>query len=91
MLIIPALADLHYVDGTALTVQYLLVVDALNFCFWPGMCTWQRCSPVPSRMLDYLAVPVDTSHRSSVDLPGGAACPLASVKGSTAQQASRGP
>ncbi|GIL83017.1 hypothetical protein Vretimale_8527 [Volvox reticuliferus] len=27
--------DLHYVDGGSLTVQYLLVVDALNFCFWP--------------------------------------------------------
>ncbi|EFJ39686.1 hypothetical protein VOLCADRAFT_120119 [Volvox carteri f. nagariensis] len=27
--------DLHYVDGGPLTVQYLLVVDALNFCFWP--------------------------------------------------------
>jgi hypothetical protein len=24
------------VDGTPLTVQYLMVVDALNFCFWPG-------------------------------------------------------
>ncbi|KAG2492024.1 hypothetical protein HYH03_009753 [Edaphochlamys debaryana] len=27
--------DIHYVDGGPLTVQYLLVVDALNFCFWP--------------------------------------------------------
>lgn len=27
--------ELHYVDGGPLTVQYLLVVDALNFCFWP--------------------------------------------------------
>ncbi|KXZ54661.1 hypothetical protein GPECTOR_4g727 [Gonium pectorale] len=27
--------DLHFVDGGPLTVQYLLVVDALNFCFWP--------------------------------------------------------
>ena len=27
--------DLHYVDATALTAQYLLVVDSLNFCFWP--------------------------------------------------------
>ena len=31
-----AVSELHYVDGTPLTVQYLLVVDALNFCFWPG-------------------------------------------------------
>jgi Potential Queuosine, Q, salvage protein family len=28
-------AELHYVDGTWRTVQYLLVVDCLNFCFWP--------------------------------------------------------
>eukprot|EP00884_Botryococcus_braunii_P015204 jgi/Botrbrau1/23685/Bobra.55_2s0065.1 len=27
-------AELHYVDGGPKTVQYLLVVDALNFCFW---------------------------------------------------------
>jgi hypothetical protein len=32
---------LHYVDtscpdGCQRTAQYLLVLDALNFCFWPG-------------------------------------------------------
>jgi hypothetical protein len=27
--------ELHFCDGGPLTVQYLLVVDALNFCFWP--------------------------------------------------------
>ncbi|KAJ8765771.1 hypothetical protein K2173_014893 [Erythroxylum novogranatense] len=26
---------IHYFDGGPLTVQYLLVLDALNFCFWP--------------------------------------------------------
>ncbi|CAA0841042.1 Unknown protein [Striga hermonthica] len=26
---------IHYFDDTPLTVQYLLVLDALNFCFWP--------------------------------------------------------
>lgn len=30
-----AAAELHYLDGGPLTVQYLLVLDALNFCFWP--------------------------------------------------------
>eukprot|EP00898_Chlorokybus_atmophyticus_P006177 jgi/Chlat1/6560/Chrsp45S05926 len=25
----------HYSDGGPLTAQYLLVLDALNFCFWP--------------------------------------------------------
>jgi hypothetical protein len=27
--------ELHFFDGGPLTVQYLLVLDALNFCFWP--------------------------------------------------------
>jgi hypothetical protein len=31
----------HHVDGTHLTAQYFLVVDALNFCFWPGTCQQQ--------------------------------------------------
>jgi hypothetical protein len=29
-------ASLHFVDGTWRTAQYFLIVDALNFCFWPG-------------------------------------------------------
>ncbi len=29
-------AEAHFFDGGPLTAQYLLVVDALNFCFWPG-------------------------------------------------------
>eukprot|EP00892_Ulva_mutabilis_P007559 jgi/Ulvmu1/5175/UM021_0192.1 len=28
-------STLHFVDGTSHTLQYLLVLDALNFCFWP--------------------------------------------------------
>lgn len=27
-------AELHFCDGGPMTAQYLLVVDALNFCFW---------------------------------------------------------
>lgn len=27
---------IHYFDNGPLSVQYLLVLDALNFCFWPG-------------------------------------------------------
>lgn len=36
------LLDIHFVDGGPLTAQYLLVVDALNFCFWEGKpkCIW---------------------------------------------------
>lgn len=29
------LAEVHYFDNGPRTLQYLLVVDALNFCFWP--------------------------------------------------------
>lgn len=29
---------IHYFDNGPLTVQYLFVLDALNFCFWPGSC-----------------------------------------------------
>lgn len=28
---------IHYFDEGPLTVQYLFVLDTLNFCFWPGM------------------------------------------------------
>ena len=28
-------AELHYIDGSPLTLQYLLAVDTINFCFWP--------------------------------------------------------
>ena len=28
-------AELHFVDGGPLTLQYLLAVDTINFCFWP--------------------------------------------------------
>ena len=28
-------AELHYIDGGPKTVQYLLAVDTINFCFWP--------------------------------------------------------
>ena len=28
------LADLHLIGKGALTAQYVLVLDALNFCFW---------------------------------------------------------
>jgi hypothetical protein len=28
---------IHYFDNGPLTVQYLFVLDAMNFCFWPGL------------------------------------------------------
>ncbi|KAG9158802.1 hypothetical protein Leryth_013693, partial [Lithospermum erythrorhizon] len=27
---------IHYFDNGPLTVQYLFVLDAMNFCFWPA-------------------------------------------------------
>lgn len=32
---------IHYFDNGPLTVQYLFVLDALNFCFWPGTIKFQ--------------------------------------------------
>lgn len=40
---------IHYFDNGPLTVQYLFVLDALNFCFWPGilfLCTF-HCNIIP--------------------------------------------
>jgi hypothetical protein len=33
---------IHYFDNGPLTAQYLLVLDALNFCFWPGLYSLSR-------------------------------------------------
>lgn len=35
---------IHYFDNGPLTVQYLFVLDTLNFCFWPGMRLFFCCS-----------------------------------------------
>jgi hypothetical protein len=37
------LDTLHFTDGTARTVNWVLLLDALNFCFWgmPGQPRWQ--------------------------------------------------
>jgi hypothetical protein len=36
-------ANLHFFDGTERTVNWILLLDALNFCFWslPGQPRWQ--------------------------------------------------
>lgn len=41
---------IHYFDNGPLTVQYLFVLDALNFCFWPGML---YLGPTSSLLLYY--------------------------------------
>ena len=33
---------IHYFDNGPLTVQYLFVLDALNFCFWPGISSGKK-------------------------------------------------
>eukprot|EP00284_Hemiselmis_tepida_P002859 CAMPEP_0174946156 /NCGR_PEP_ID=MMETSP1355-20121228/83386_1 /TAXON_ID=464990 /ORGANISM="Hemiselmis tepida, Strain CCMP443" /LENGTH=338 /DNA_ID=CAMNT_0016193565 /DNA_START=202 /DNA_END=1218 /DNA_ORIENTATION=- len=33
--------ETHFFDGGDATVQYLLVLDALNFCFWPSEGSWE--------------------------------------------------
>jgi len=33
--------ETHFFDGGEDTVQYLLVLDALNFCFWPSEGSWE--------------------------------------------------
>jgi hypothetical protein len=42
---------IHYFDNGPLTVQYLFVLDTLNFCFWPGISfffAWEPCKFVTS-------------------------------------------
>ncbi len=38
----PWYADLHFNDGTERTLNWMLLVDAMNFCFWgePGQPRW---------------------------------------------------
>eukprot|EP00293_Proteomonas_sulcata_P008609 CAMPEP_0184293150 /NCGR_PEP_ID=MMETSP1049-20130417/4696_1 /TAXON_ID=77928 /ORGANISM="Proteomonas sulcata, Strain CCMP704" /LENGTH=367 /DNA_ID=CAMNT_0026601083 /DNA_START=249 /DNA_END=1354 /DNA_ORIENTATION=- len=33
--------DAHYVGPEEETIQYLIVVDAINFCFWPSEGQWE--------------------------------------------------
>eukprot|EP00285_Hemiselmis_virescens_P008164 CAMPEP_0173399980 /NCGR_PEP_ID=MMETSP1356-20130122/46544_1 /TAXON_ID=77927 ORGANISM="Hemiselmis virescens, Strain PCC157" /NCGR_SAMPLE_ID=MMETSP1356 /ASSEMBLY_ACC=CAM_ASM_000847 /LENGTH=329 /DNA_ID=CAMNT_0014359811 /DNA_START=147 /DNA_END=1136 /DNA_ORIENTATION=+ len=33
--------ETHFYDGGDATAQYLLVLDALNFCFWPSEGSWE--------------------------------------------------
>jgi hypothetical protein len=38
-----AFREIHYLDGTERTLNWLLLLDALNFCFWafPGEARWR--------------------------------------------------
>ena len=57
-------ADLHFVDGSWRTVQYLLVVDTLNFCFWPRAQLFPAGS-VPSSCVSLLLATPSTDFTRS--------------------------
>lgn len=59
--------QLHYVDtssaeGCARTVQALFVVDALNFCFWPGGATYVSYSHNDVSCAGCVAAPACDEH-----------------------------
>lgn len=55
------IADMHFCDGGPLTAQYLLVVDCLNFCFWPDDEVRGACIVCGHRVSDVLAMDLPES------------------------------
>lgn len=45
----------HFQGEEDLTLRYLLVLDALNFCFWPGK-RWSVSGPDGERLMGYYAL-----------------------------------
>jgi hypothetical protein len=48
--------EYHFVGEEELTLRYLLVLDALNFCFWPGKGSWYIEGPGGERLDGYYAL-----------------------------------
>ena len=46
----------HFVGEEELTLRYLLVLDALNFCFWPGKGRWHVDGPKGEVLDGYYAL-----------------------------------
>ena len=46
----------HFRGEEELTLRYLLVLDALNFCFWPGKERWSVTGPDGGRLTGYFAL-----------------------------------
>lgn len=46
----------HFQGEEELTLRYLLVLDALNFCFWPGREKWSVTGPDGERLTGYFAL-----------------------------------
>ncbi len=48
--------EYHFVGEEELTLRYLLVLDALNFCFWPGKGRWHVDGPKGEVLDGYYAL-----------------------------------
>lgn len=46
----------HFRGEGELTLRYLLLLDALNFCFWPGKEKWSVTGPQGERLTGYFAL-----------------------------------
>ena len=48
--------EYHFTGEEELTLRYLLVLDALNFCFWPGKGRWRIPGPGGEMLDGYYAL-----------------------------------
>ena len=54
---IPAWEERYHFRGEEeLTLRYLLLLDALNFCFWPGKERWSVVGPEGEKLTGYFAL-----------------------------------
>ncbi len=58
----------HFIGGEELTLRYLLVLDALNFCFWPGKARWHIEGPRGEKLDGYYALAYGLK-RAAQDFP----------------------
>jgi hypothetical protein len=61
--------EIHYTGDEAQTVQYLFVVDALNFCFWPsdGQWEYEDLSTAVKRALEADAAALSADRLAAMD------------------------
>jgi len=52
----------HFRGEEELTLRYLLVLDALNFCFWPGKVKWTVPGPEDEVLTGYFALAYALRH-----------------------------
>jgi hypothetical protein len=65
-----AFPEMHYFDGTERTLNWLLLLDALNFCFWafPGETRW-RVERRGETLDGYIALAASLSRAMNEGLP----------------------